>query len=138
MKFVLDASVAVKWVLPEKDSDKALELCDLYLKSIHELVAPDSMTIEVAHALTRAERRGILKVGEAVQRLQFVLSNAPLFYSFSPLLMRATELSSQLRIAVSDCIYISLAEREDCDVVTADERLKASGHPRIILLADLP
>jgi predicted nucleic acid-binding protein len=108
------------------------------LQGIPELVAPDSMTIEVAHALTRGERRGILKVGEAIDRLQFVLANAPHFHSFSPLLIQATELSSQMRIAVSDCLYISFAEREHCDVVTADQRLKASGHPRIILLADLP
>ena len=35
-------------------------------------------------------------------------------------------------------LYLSSAEREQCDVVTADKRLKAIGHPQVILLADMP
>lgn len=56
MKYVLDASVAIKWALPEADSLKALALRDDYRNAIHELIAPDIFQIEVAHALTRAER----------------------------------------------------------------------------------
>jgi predicted nucleic acid-binding protein len=41
MKYVLDASVAVKWVLPEADSAKAISLRDDYRKGVHELIAPD-------------------------------------------------------------------------------------------------
>ena len=37
MKYVLDASVAVKWVLPESDSSKATALRDDYRRAIHEL-----------------------------------------------------------------------------------------------------
>jgi predicted nucleic acid-binding protein len=55
MKYVLDASVAVKWVLPEADSAKAISLRDDYRKGVHELIAPDIFKLEAAHALTRAE-----------------------------------------------------------------------------------
>jgi predicted nucleic acid-binding protein len=41
MKFVLDASVALKWVLPEADSAKAIALRENYRKGVHELIAPD-------------------------------------------------------------------------------------------------
>lgn len=41
MKYVLDSSVALKWVLPEPDSAKAIELRDNFRRQIHELVAPD-------------------------------------------------------------------------------------------------
>jgi predicted nucleic acid-binding protein len=58
MKCVLDASVALKWVLTEPDSPKAHSVRDDYRKQSHELLAPDVFPVEIAHALTRAERRG--------------------------------------------------------------------------------
>lgn len=57
MKYVLDASVAFKWLVTEADSVKALRLRDDFRNGIHELLAPDVLPIEVAHALTRAERQ---------------------------------------------------------------------------------
>lgn len=42
MKYVLDASVALKWVLPELDSDKAIRLQEAYENKVHDLVAPDT------------------------------------------------------------------------------------------------
>jgi predicted nucleic acid-binding protein len=56
MKRVLDSSVGFKWVVPELHSDKALRLRDDYRNSILQLIAPDVYLVEVAHAITRAER----------------------------------------------------------------------------------
>ena len=50
MKYVFDASVAVKCVLPEKDSPKAVRLLNDYRKKIHALIAPDIFPVEIAHA----------------------------------------------------------------------------------------
>jgi predicted nucleic acid-binding protein len=136
MRFVLDASIAVKWVLPEPDTPKALSLRHDLQTQVHEFIAPDTFPVEVAHALTRAERRGTIRQQEAIQKLADVLATAPQFFHYLSMLPRAVELSSQLRIGVYDCLYLSLAEGQTCDVVTADQRLKAIGHPRIILLAD--
>jgi predicted nucleic acid-binding protein len=138
MKFVLDASVAVKWVLPESETQKALLLRDEFRNQVHELIAPDIFLIEVANALTRSERRGIIRPPEASAKLTDVLTTAPDLHAHGPLLLPAVEISSRVRIGVYDCLYLALAEREQCDVVTADQRLKASGHPQVILLADLP
>ena len=63
MRFVLDSSVAVKWVLTELDSNKADRLRDDYRNAVHELFAPDTFLAEIAHALTRAERRKVISVG---------------------------------------------------------------------------
>jgi predicted nucleic acid-binding protein len=138
MKFVLDASVALKWVLPEPDATKALSLRDQHRLGVHDLIAPETFAIEVAHGLTRAERRGILVPQQAMHQLRNVLSVAPKLYPFLPLLLRAVELSSQARIGVYDCLYVALAEQEQCDLVTADQRLAALGHPQVTLLAYLP
>jgi predicted nucleic acid-binding protein len=53
MKYVLDASVALKWVLPEKDTSKAVLLRNAYRQSLHELMAPDIFPAEIAHALAK-------------------------------------------------------------------------------------
>jgi predicted nucleic acid-binding protein len=56
MRYILDASVAVKWVLPEANSGKALALRHDYIAGVHELLSPTTFAVEVAHALTGAER----------------------------------------------------------------------------------
>jgi hypothetical protein len=45
MKYVLDSCVALKWVLAEPDSDKAVQVRDDYNRGIHELLAPDILPI---------------------------------------------------------------------------------------------
>jgi predicted nucleic acid-binding protein len=102
------------------------------------LISPDILFLEVAHALTRAERRGVIKPPEALVKLADVLSTAPYFYPFGPFLTRAAALSSQTRVGVYDCLYVVLAQQEQCAVVTADLRLKTVFRAQVILLADLP
>jgi len=138
MKLVLDASVAVKWVLPEPDTPKALALRDDFRNQIHEFLAPDTFSVEVAHALTRAERKGLIQPYEAALKLTDVLTTAPDLHPYLSLLMRVIQLSSQYRIGVYDCLYVALAERERCDLVTADQRLASLGLPFVALLANLP
>src|SRR4051812_41477309 len=120
MKYILDSSVGVKWVVTENYSDKADALRQDFLNAIHELLAPDIFPIEVAHALTRAERQGRVPVGKAQDLLGDVLTSAPQLHSYQPLLIRAVEISSKLRIGVYDCLYVALAEQEKCEFVTAD------------------
>lgn len=57
MKYVLDSNVALKTVLPEVDSARAIQLITAFKQGVHELVAPDIFPVEVGHALTRAEPR---------------------------------------------------------------------------------
>lgn len=120
MKYVIDSSVMVKWVLTEPDSDKARRLRDDFGKSVHELISPDIFTLEASHALTHAERQVRIQVGQAKTLFLDILTTPPYIYSFQPLHLRAIDISSTLRIGVYDCIYVALAEREMCDLVTAD------------------
>ena len=77
MKYILDSSVALKWVLPERFSRQARQLRDDYQKQIHELIAPDILPAETSHALTKAERRKIIPVGHAAGFLADILQSAP-------------------------------------------------------------
>ncbi len=58
MRCVLDSNIGVKWLLQEDQSVKARIIRDEFVRSRHELLAPDIFTLECAHALTRAQRRG--------------------------------------------------------------------------------
>ncbi len=141
MKYVLDSNVAFKLVLRERDSDKARQLRIDYQQQIHELLAPDVFPIEVAHALARSERRGIITPAQGPIFLADFLSSQPQLYPYIPLLWRAYAISSQARIGVYDCLYVALAEREGCELLTADDRLVRALQPTfpfIKPLATLP
>ncbi len=118
MKYVLDSGVAVKWVLPEADSARALRLRDEFNKAIHELIAPDIFLSEIANALATAERQRRIKPGESALLLQDLVRNSPVLHPAAPLLLRAMEVSIATKRAVYDCVYLALAEAEGCELVT--------------------
>ena len=70
-----------------------------------------------------------------------ILASQPNFYPYVPLLWRAYAIASQARIGVYDCFYVALAEREGCELLTADDRLVRTLQPIfpfITSLAALP
>lgn len=104
MKYVLDSNIAVKWMLPEPDSAKALALRDDLRNKVHELISPDVFPVEVGHAFTRAERQGKISQAESMNLWADVMTTPPLFIPYLSLMPRALALSSQARIGVYDCL----------------------------------
>jgi predicted nucleic acid-binding protein len=129
MKYVLDANIALKWVLAEPDSAKARQLRDDFQAAFHDLLAPDVFEVEVAHALTRAERQRKIAVGQAAILWSDVMSTPPRLDRFGPIMPRAIDISSRSRQGVYDCLYVALAEREKCELVTADDKLVRNLQP---------
>ncbi len=123
MNYILDASVALCWVIRRPLTPKALRLRDDYRQSVHRLLAPSIFPAEAAGALTKSERQKLIPMGQARLLLDDILSDLPQIYPFEPLLRRATDISSQTRAGLYDCLYVALAEREGCELVTADQRL---------------
>lgn len=123
MRYVLDSYVAVKWFLAEPDSDKAVKVLDEFDRCIHELLSPDIFPVEVAHAITKTERRGLITPQEGSQAIADLMVFLPELHPYLPLLPRAYQIASQAKIGLYDCLYIALAERESCELLTADERL---------------
>src|SRR5438876_3811095 len=97
MTYVIDASVALKWVLPENDTDKAERLRNDYLGGHLSLISPEFMALETLHALTRAERQGRIPAGDGGMCWQDILRTAPSFQESLPLAIRAYEIASQER-----------------------------------------
>ena len=141
MKYVLDSSVAVKFVLPEVDSAKALRLLDGFEQGVHELIAPNIFLPEIANALASAERQNRIQSGQASLLLHDIILTAPRLVASTPLLPRAVEISIVSRQAVYDCIFLALAELELCEMVSADEvfvRKMQPNFPFLRRLADMP
>jgi predicted nucleic acid-binding protein len=143
MRYVVDCSVAVKWEVNEPDSPRAIQLRDGHRHGLHELLAPDIFPLEVANALYTAELKGSLVPGRFEHHLADVLQAAPVLYQSTSLLPRATTILRQAalaRIAIYGCLYVALAQREGCQLVTADGKLLRalqSAYPFIIDLATL-
>jgi predicted nucleic acid-binding protein len=139
MRAVLDASTALKWVLVEIDSDKAIRLRDDFRNSVHELIAPDSFSLECAHSLTKKQRQGLIPDAKALW--DAILLDSPVYYAIHPLMERAVTISIQFRHNIHDFLYVALAEQEGCELLTADQKLINNLQrffPFIIPLAALP
>ncbi len=141
MRYVLDSNVGIKWLLVEEQSDRARVVRDEFIRGVHELLAPDVFLVEAAHAFTRAQRQGRITDAEARLFIGDLLTALPHLHPFPPLLPRAVTISLQARHNVYDCLCVALAEREGCELLTADDRmignLRAT-FPFIVPLATLP
>lgn len=138
MRYVVDACIGVGALLPETYSGQCAAFLLDFNNQAHELIAPDTFAVEVAHALTRAERKGIIKPPESLRLLGLIGGVLPQLYDSLPLLMRATEISSASMHGVYDCLYLELSEREGCELVTSDEKLiKNFPSANIIHIKDL-
>jgi predicted nucleic acid-binding protein len=118
---VLDASVGLKWVLNETDVDKARVLRDEFRASLRDFIVPDVFAAECAHALTKGERRGLVQ--DALTLYGEIMMDSPQLLSSVPLMARAIQIATKARIGIYDCLYVALAEREGCELITADDRL---------------
>jgi predicted nucleic acid-binding protein len=126
MKFVLDASVAMKWALPEQGAEDASRLLAAIDGGVHVALAPDILPVEVAHALLKAERRKLVESFDVDDLLAKILRAPIELHGSARLLFDAVELARRARIGVYDCLYVALAEAENCEFITADERLARS------------
>jgi predicted nucleic acid-binding protein len=117
MRVVVDASVAVKWVLDEPGSEAAATLRE------QELIAPALWLAEAANALWRHAQTGEITGNEAVELFTELLQAPVATLPIEPHLEPALKLATEIRHPVYDCIYLALALHHQTYVVTADRRL---------------
>jgi predicted nucleic acid-binding protein len=135
---IVDASVAVKWVIPEPLSTEA----DRLLVSDDELMAPGLLRVEAANALWKKVLRKELGAREAASALRVIVDGGVSFVPSAPLVEPALQMALRLGHPVYDCVYLALAEREGGRVVTADETMVARARKsrlggRVVFLADV-
>ncbi len=138
---VLDASVAVKWFVAETGSDLARHLLEEEQGNLH---IPDIFVVEVSATLVRnvnsskvnakISRVGLYHLIDLIDRQSLVLERT------SPgQVIDAANLAVTLGHPLKDCIYLSLAMKLGCDLITADARFaaKARGvYPSVRVLGE--
>ena len=138
MKWVIDASVAAKWLAPEPDTPLAEALL------ADDLIAPDLLYAEVANILWKKQLRGEMDAATTQIGARWLLQVPLQVHDSAGLLADALALALQLQHPAYDCFYLALARRVDAPLVTADRRLHARSHAvdaaglgaRVRLLAD--
>jgi predicted nucleic acid-binding protein len=118
---ICDASVVVKLLVPEENSDRANLLAQTC-----KLVAPEIIFAEVGNVLWTRVRSGEfdLEAGQILfERLNsFDLESRPVH----PLVARALAIAVELNHPIYDCLYLALAERLAAPFVTDDARFVAA------------
>lgn len=137
-RYVVDASVGIKWFLPEIHSEAASQLP--FLKA--SLHVPTFFHLEIGSVLSKRIRRNELSLQEGEAILN-ELNNIPLQkHSNERLLKPALALTLQTKQSLYDCLYLALAETIDGQVVTADRKFFSSlefeeNRNRILWVEDL-
>ena len=120
---VVDASVAVKWLVREVYSDQAVDLTRGWLRQGTRIIAPYLMPVEVSNALLRKAREMRIAVESAASLVENLLNRDITMWEPPGLHSKALQLAAILdQPAVYDSHYLALAEIMDCDLWTADER----------------
>ena len=125
MEVCVDASLAIKVVVPEAGSDKADALFDQWASEETQLIAPVFFEVETDSILRQKTLlRGELTADQA-QRAFASLRSLPINTRHSALQReRAWEISRELQFpTVYDATYLALAELSQCEFWTADEKL---------------
>ena len=116
--YVVDASVAVKWVLMEADSAAARAL----LQPEFALSAPEFILAEVGNVLWKRLRRGEIGQDSAEAAVEAMLSRPLTLHSSGALLSHALNLAVETGRTVYDSLYLALAIDLETPLITADQR----------------
>lgn len=120
-RVIVDACLALKWVIPEADSAAA---DDLYLQwgaTGVEVYAPSWMSCEVANILFQAVRKGEITEGDAQARHTLAMDAVKLLRESAGDGAAAIAIAGRLQQRASyDSQYLALSERLECELWTAD------------------
>ncbi|MEE3626321.1 type II toxin-antitoxin system VapC family toxin [Nitrospirillum sp. BR 11752] len=117
LQFVIDASVALQWVVPEATSPVADRLLG------HRLLAPDVLMGDLAQVLGAKVALGDLTAVEAATAAMALQGAEVELMPSRPLLADAVRLAAQLSYPAQDCLYLALAQGMQLVYVTANPAL---------------
>jgi len=138
----IDASVAVKWVVTEDDTESAIRFLGELIRTQTRLVAPMHLTAEVTSAVYRRLRLGEL-IREEAEGAIAKFRSIPLELLNPPQISeKAIELGLEFGWKHPyDAFYLALGEIVDCQVWTADKTFHsdaAARYQRLTLLSAFP
>ncbi len=118
---VLDASIILKLIFEEKDTPQALQLRENHITREEKIAAPELLYYELANVLATKVAIPVKNASSALAEIfnleieAFTLGVEEFLSSIS--------VSRKYKISVYDASYMILAERLNCDFITADAQL---------------
>ena len=122
MTVVVDASLAVKWVVPQVLTEEALALWDIWEGDAERVTAPHLFRSEVTNVMRQYIRRGTLTPFDAAEVLEELLATVS---SVEPagIYARALTIANDHQLGSTyDAVYLALAESQQCEFWTADAK----------------
>jgi predicted nucleic acid-binding protein len=126
IRYVADASVAVKWVLrgpEERLVPEAVALLSSLVSGEIQVMVPDLFWIEVGNVLWKAVRRTRCTREVAESSLHEIKQQGLITAPSRNLVEAALGIAVRFQSTVYDSIYVALASRSGAPLITADERL---------------
>jgi predicted nucleic acid-binding protein len=125
-RFVLDASVALKWTLPPANEPyvaESLHLLRQYTKGQISFLVPDIFWAEIGNVLWKGarQRRWSDATAERIAS-EMKAQNFPTAPSRA-VMVAALKIALAYDRSVYDCLYVALALQSKSEMITADERL---------------
>lgn len=123
MNLVVDASGALKWLLPEEYSSEAINLLLTWIREDAEVLVPSWFHCEMSNALYQRTLSQTIGLQDAQDSLRDLLR----FVTFRDVepenAIAALAIATRFRLSATyDAQYLALAEHLDCDLWTADVR----------------
>lgn len=119
-RVVVDAGVAAKWLLPERDSDAAVQLLEPGGPAFH---VPELFDAELGNMLWKRVRRDELAAADAAVLVPLVSGIPARRHRHDALLEGALSLALDLSITIYDALYVALAVALNARLVTFDRGL---------------
>ena len=131
---VIDPSIALKCLLPEADSERALAAIDRAA-----LQAPEWLAAECAEVLAHRVRLGELDRDKAAAALADLELLPISWVGDLQLVGHAFDIAAEIRRPIQDCLYLALAVDRNLQLFTADRtRVKAlEDQPQLFVRVDL-
>jgi predicted nucleic acid-binding protein len=123
-RVVLDASVILKWYLPDEDqSEAALDLLKRYISGNQEIIAPSLLEYELMNGLLVARKRSRVREDMILSAFEGFTNLGIVLMGLSGQYPRIIYFCNTYTLSAYDARYLSLAESEKIPLITADENL---------------
>lgn len=119
--YIVDASVGLKWVLPEADSNQARWFLDRFAQGLDTLIAPDLFLSEVSNGLKSRVRRKEISEQEAREAFEAIRDLNITLLPTSNVARTALDISLKSCETFYDAAYAALAIDRGCILISADE-----------------
>jgi predicted nucleic acid-binding protein len=123
LNLVIDASVLIKFYVPEILSDRAERLLAKVGNKDIDLLAPDLIYPEAGNILWKKQCLKELTHSEAQEITDAILSLPLMIEASKSLLPLAVDIAIAYGITVYDALYVSLVKVYETTLVTADRKL---------------